>query len=339
MNIISLNGAWKVSQAGKAGKIPAQVPGCIHTDLLAANTIPDPFHRDNELAVKWVGEAGWVYTREFDVPVDCLSKDLILLRCEGLDTFAAVRINGVEIGRADNMYRTWEFDVRKALKAGRNRIEVSFDSVLPYMAKRQAERSLPGWPGPREPLGRAYVRKEPCNCGWDWGPILVTCGIWRSISIIAFDSGRIAGVNIRQKHRDGLVTLQVTPEVIRENNAGLSVRALVRFNDAVVAETSVMEFSVAGAGLELEILNPQLWWPNGLGAQPLYGIELELYDDSGRVIDVSGSGHCVLIVMPISGASRSSLSSMGFRFSPKAAIGYRLMPLLRAFRGMIMPAC
>src|SRR5215831_15294649 len=139
---LSLNGAWRVARAGESELIPATVPGCIHTDLLAAGKIPDPYLRDNEKDVQWVGEATWIYQRTFRVPKDLLAQPRVLLRCEGLDTLAVIQINGQEIGRADNMFRTWEFDVKPALKPGENTIQVTFTSPLPLMKERQAKRVL-----------------------------------------------------------------------------------------------------------------------------------------------------------------------------------------------------
>src|SRR5512140_91729 len=109
---IDLNGRWQAAKVGSKEWITATVPGCIHTDLLAAGKIPDPFYRDNEQALQWIGETNWVFRRTFRVPARFLRHDRVLLRCEGLDTLAAVRVNGHNVGRADNMFRLWEFDVR-----------------------------------------------------------------------------------------------------------------------------------------------------------------------------------------------------------------------------------
>src|SRR5215472_15939782 len=193
---INLNGQWRVNKLGQTESIPAVVPGCIHTDLLGARKIPDPFIRDNEKEVQWVGEASWVYQRSFRVPKELLAAPRVLLRCEGLDTLATLKINGQEIGRANNMFRTWEFDAKSALKVGENTIEIAFASPLPLMKEQQAKRVLYEWSGPHEPLGRAWVRKEPCNFGWDWGPVLITCGIWRNISLEAFVHGRLTDVGV-----------------------------------------------------------------------------------------------------------------------------------------------
>ena len=182
---LDLGGAWQINREGTNETIPAVVPGCIHTDLLAAKQIPDPFFRDNEKLVQWVGEANWIYRRSFDVAPDLLAHEHVVLKCEGLDTLATVRLNGTQVARTDNMFRTYEFDVKKLLKAGGNTIEIQFDSVLPLMRAKEGQRKLPTWAYP----GAGYVRKEPCNFGWDWGPTLVTCGIWRKIGIVAFDSG------------------------------------------------------------------------------------------------------------------------------------------------------
>ena len=176
---IDLCGEWRVRQAGKRRTVPATVPGNIHTDLLDAGRIPDPFYRDNEQKLMWIGEADWIYTRAFDVPAGTLDRDRVLLRCEGLDTLAAIRINGRRVGAADNMFRTWEFDVKRALRAGRNTIEVRLASPLRRARREQAKRYMMGvGVGHHKLDGGNRIRKEQCNFGWDWGPMCVTCGIW-----------------------------------------------------------------------------------------------------------------------------------------------------------------
>src|ERR1039457_997908 len=215
---IGLNGAWQLARSGSDEWFPATVPGCVHTDLLASGKIPDPFFRDNERDLQWIGEADWNYRRTFDVPEEIIQHDRVLLRCEGLDTLAVVKINGREAGRADNMFRTWEFDAKPVLQAGENLVEISFTSPLPLMKERQAGRTLFEWAGPHEPRGRAWVRKETCNFGWDWGAVLITCGIWRDLALVAFDSMRLADVQILQDHSvAGKVGLQieVNAEVVR----------------------------------------------------------------------------------------------------------------------------
>src|SRR5512147_707187 len=112
METVSLCGEWRAAQTCAALQVPAQVPGCIHTDLMAAGKIPDPYYRDNELKLQWVGEVAWLYSRSFIVPASLLRHERVVLRCEGLDTFATLMLNGVEVGRAENMFRTWEFDVK-----------------------------------------------------------------------------------------------------------------------------------------------------------------------------------------------------------------------------------
>ncbi|MCS7061907.1 MAG: glycoside hydrolase family 2 protein [Anaerolineae bacterium] len=283
MHTIKLDGNWRVAQVGKRGSIPAQVPGCVHMDLLAAGKIPDPFYRDNELKVQWIGEVDWVYSRSFTVPSALLQHERVLLRCEGLDTFAAITLNGAPAGRADNMFRLWEFDVKSLLKPGRNTIDVRFDSTIPYIQRRQAERPLPDWSAPHEIKGRAYVRKEPCNYGWDWGPVLITCGIWRPIALVAFSLGRLTGAHILQDHdTPGQVTLRIKPELERVGDAALHVQAALSFQGETVAEAA----APAGEPIELIVRDPHLWWPNNLGEQPLYDVRLQLKDSDGCLIDV-----------------------------------------------------
>ena len=108
MQTVTLNGQWQVKQATQADEawVAATVPGCVHTDLLAAAAIPDPFYRDNEHQVMWIGEVDWVYRRTFTVAADLLQHERVLLQCAGLDTLATLWLNGTSLGQTDNMFRT-----------------------------------------------------------------------------------------------------------------------------------------------------------------------------------------------------------------------------------------
>jgi beta-mannosidase len=285
--ITHLNGLWTLQQGGSSQQFPARVPGTILSDLLTAGQIPDPYYRDNESKAQWIGEKDWTLARTFELPESVLRRQRILLRCEGLDTFASIRLNGHEVGRTDNMFRTHEFDIG-SLAEVRNEIEITFSSVLPYMKAKTDEKRLAAWNEVRGILGRAYVRKQPCNFGWDWGPDLVSYGIWKDISIVAFDQGRLNDVFIRQEHQsDGRVALelQVGAEPIAPSPLTIRCR-LERSGDTI----GTCEFPInpgTGHG-KILVENPELWWPAGMGAQPLYDLEVTLLDDRANEIDRIG---------------------------------------------------
>ncbi len=281
---LNLDGPWQVAKAASGESLPATVPGCIHTDLLAAGKIPDPFYRENEKDVQWVGEADWVYQRSFPVPESVLKSDRVLLRCEGLDTFADVKINGQEVGRADNMFRAWEFDAKPVLRAGQNTIEITFTSPMPYIREHQAKRVLYEWAGEHEPKGRAWVRKEPCNFGWDWGPVLVTCGIWRNIGLEAFNKARFQEVVILQHHTGGEVELEVqlSAEVVRPTPLTAMV-SLSREGKTIASRQVTLQGGKASA--TLGVPHPELWWPAGMGRQPLYEVSARLLEERGKMLD------------------------------------------------------
>lgn len=277
----SLNGTWTLIQDGKSESIEALVPGDIHGDLLRAGDIPDPYYRDNENSLQWIGGTGWAYSREFMVSPSFLSGDRILLRCDGLDTLAIISLNGKTIAETDNMFRQWEFNVKDKLVRGSNSIEVHFDSAAAYSKKRMAERRLPQWD---QPMGNAYLRKEPCNFGWDWGPRLVTAGIWRDIGLIAYTTARLDDIHILQQHREKAVALKIDATVEVARSSKLSVRATVGYRgQAVTVEKTIKGNKVR---LPLTIESPELWWPNGMGKQPLYSVKVELLDDQGDRLDV-----------------------------------------------------
>lgn len=278
---LSLGGAWQVFREGSGKAIPANVPGCIHTDLLAAKKIPDPYFRDNEKTVQWVGESNWVYRRPFDVASELLARQHVLLRCEGLDTLATITLNGSQVARTDNMFRTYEFDVKRLLVAGPNAIEIRFDSVVPFVRAKESLRKLPTWAYP----GAAYVRKEPCNFGWDWGPTLITCGIWRDIALVAFDTARLDDIAILQDHgQKGKVTLSVEVTAGRGTATPMKAKTSVRLGSKEAA-AAIVDLRDGRAKLELPIADPKLWWPAGMGEQPLYTVRVDLFDGAGRLLD------------------------------------------------------
>jgi beta-mannosidase len=307
---INLGGAWQVHKDGDSESIPASVPGCIHTDLMAAKKIPDPFYRDNEKRLQWISECNWIYQRTFEVSPDVLGKSHVFLRCEGLDTLAAIKVNG----RTDNMFRTYEFDIKKLLKPGVNTIEIRFDSVLPVMKAKEAQRKLPTWVYP----GSAYIRKEPCDFGWDWGPTLITCGIWRNIGIVAYDASRLEDVGIVQDHTKRSVELNV--DVTAAPAADMTAKATVSF-DGKEVNAATCTLTDGRGKLKLTVADPQLWWPNGMGKQPLYTVNVALLDKDGKLLDATTKriGLRTLVTKPQTDKSPLQLVVNGVPFFSKGA--------------------
>ena len=286
MNMFSLNGQWTVYQQDATTPIPASVPGCVHTDLLQAGHIDDPYVGDNELRTLWVGETDWCYQRRFDLPPVLLEEERVLLRCHGLDTLATIKVNGEVVGVTDNMFRIWEFDVKELLQPGDNSIEVHFAAAMPYVRRRGQERTLPAWGvGDHKLDGGGWIRKEPCNFGWDWGPSLVTCGIWRDIELVAFSHVRLTDVEVRQHHQPSQpVTLTVHAHAEQISPGDFTVNAQLALDGAPIGASSAALVD-GRAAIQLTVENPQLWWPNGMGEQPLYGLTVQVVSSDGALKD------------------------------------------------------
>lgn len=280
---IDLGGnSWTMQQKGKPAILPAMVPGSQYADLLNNGTIPDPNFRDQNNDVQWAARATWMYQRTFHVSADLLAKKHVQLVCHGLDTLASVRINGVLVGSADNMYRTWRFDVKGIVKAGENRIVIEFAPPGPYAAARAGAYKAKH--GVMLKATQSWVRKAPYMWGWDWCRPLLTCGIWRPIELVGFDC-RIADVIVEQNIRDPAVA-KLTVGIVTEGsaNTGLHARVSVLFNGRRIAtgHTAIIHRHCT---LNLHIPAPELWWPNGMGSQHLYTIEMELQDSENITID------------------------------------------------------
>ena len=240
MKTLKLDGKWVVRQDGSGKMIPARVPGDVYADLLRAKEIDDPFYRENESDLQWIGKTAWVYEREFNASAALLKEDRVLLQSDGLDTFSTVSVNGKKVASTDNMFREHEWDVKSLLTPGKNSISVRFDSVIPYTEQKQKQRPIACWGvGGMSAAHYGWVRKEQCNFGWDWGPSLVTCGIWRSMRIVGISTARLSDVRIDQAHKAGSVTLSVAVAAETRLRKSLSVRVTASFKGKVVAEKTV----------------------------------------------------------------------------------------------------
>ncbi len=275
----SLNGIWQLYQSGTEKAISATVPGCVHTDLLANNLIPDPFYRDQELEQFWIGETDWQYQRVFTVDDALLAHEQVLLRCAGLDTLATLTLNDTLIAKTDNMFRSYEFDIKSLLKAGENKLVIDFAAPFTFAKKMDAERGeMAGWVEPMRINSGAWIRKEPCNFGWDWGPKTVTSGIWRDIELVAFNTARLTDIHVLQTHDNGKVSLSVDISTEHISTKPLTANVSLGLDGTNLIE---LELSVDAdkTSIELDVPDPQLWWLNNMGEQPLYDLRVTLKDD------------------------------------------------------------
>ncbi|MGV2435120.1 MAG UNVERIFIED_CONTAM: hypothetical protein LVT10_09810 [Anaerolineae bacterium] len=149
-----------------------------------------------------MGETDWTYHRTFEVNAALLAHEQVLLKFHGLDAIATIHLNGQRLGETENMFRVYEFDVKPHLQLGENSIQVDFRSPMQFVREMDATLGeMAGWIEPMRVNSGAWIRKEPCNFGWDWGPKMPTVGIWREVELIAFSGARLQHVHILQDHR------------------------------------------------------------------------------------------------------------------------------------------
>lgn len=270
---VNLGGAWRMREADSETWHSAHVPGSVYADLMADGTMPDPFWRENELDAFERMKKDYVYQRAFTVTEAQLAHAHVELVCEGLDTLAHVSLNGCEIAFADNMHITWVWDVKEQLHAGENTLEIRFDSPILYCAKKAEE--APGWESSDATPGFRHLRKAHCMFGWDWGPRLPDAGIWRPIFLRTWDTVRLENALMLQAHHDGVVDVTIRPEIAGESAWSAEITA---------PDGEVLTLPETTAAEQLiTIEHPQLWWPNGLGKQPLYRVTVRLATGDTRM--------------------------------------------------------
>jgi len=262
MRKIDLSGEWSMRKAGSKKNLPANVPGCVHADLLSAAEIENPFFRKNLESVAWVAESEWVYEKAF-VSEDFSAFDRVVLRFEGVDTCATLCLNDTVLGHTSNLFETVEFEVKALLKPGKNKITVTFVPAESGMA--------------RATFGAIRRTAFSTADGAGLHPVSLTAGLWRGVSVLAFASMRVTGVVIRQDFSvAGVVGLEVAVATERYDPA-LHLEILVRvcYKGNILHEARDI-LSKDETTLRLAIKNPQLWWPAGMGDQPLYEVTVDI---------------------------------------------------------------
>ena len=321
MKTVVLENNWRMQIAGEAEWFPARVPGSVYADLIACGRLEDPYWRDNELKALAVMENDFLYRCDFRAP-DRGGADKILLRFECLDTLAEIRLNGKPAGTAENMHRTYEFDVTGLLEE-ENRLEILFRSSLKYIKEEQRKVRAVGCVDAMD--GFAHIRKAHSMFGWDWGPRIPDAGILRSVSLLYIHGARIADFYARQRHEEGSVTLYPEVELecaagreadyslelrLYEPEGGIAAYRVLRCQgpagagaadgnpaDAETADAAHGKSAYGGAECgksaygsavcEIRIEAPRLWWPRGYGEQPLYRLEAVLKKDGEELDRVS----------------------------------------------------
>ena len=293
MKRIGLEGDWRLLRLSDGSSRPMAVPGDIMSALLAAGEIPDPYYGKNELDLQWIGREDWRFERDFELDGSFLSHESVYLEALVLDTVAEVELNGQNLGSSRNMWRRFRAEAKPLLKAGMNRLAVTIRSPERAAAEAAAALAYP-IPASEYPVfspHRNLLRKAQCMAGWDWGPCLMTGGIYDSISLVAHDGPRLeyATTRMRRERAEWVVGIDLDLE------APAPSRCRATASLAGVNATAELDLP-AGASrrsLELRVRDVEAWWPAGYGAQPLYDLRIELCPPGAPVADKSAGrgGH------------------------------------------------
>ncbi len=261
--------------------LPATVPGTVHTDLYQSKFIPDPFYADNEKQLGWIHESDWVYRLEFNLPEDFKLDQPIFLVFEGLDTIANIFLNGNRLGSAENMFRRYRFTVQNLLEE-HNLLEIHF--ISPVRFGRKQEEIFGKLPVALN-SERAYLRKAQYSFGWDWGPSFPTVGIWRPVYLwqpqpMWIENVRFHNAQISPDKAQVMVEVDLGGQI--ESGVKLQIH-LFDQEQSFKREAKIQD--KPSLQIELEVLQPRLWWPNGEGEPHLYKLEICLLDNEKNLYD------------------------------------------------------
>ncbi|SHH46860.1 beta-mannosidase [Chryseobacterium oranimense] len=256
---------WQFRNTQEQKWLPAKIPGTVHLDLMDNKIIPDPFKDENEKKVQWIENEDWEYQTRFNVSSKELQNDHVDLIFNGLDTFSEIYLNGKLLKKTDNMFRKWEIPVKELLKEGNNDLKIKFTSAVKEGKERA--KKVP-FTMPESP--RSFVRKAQYQFGWDWGPRLVTTGIWKDIQLKCWNFAEIQNIKYDQNFSGNIFNLKFEIEINAEN-AGDYVLNINKQIQKVSLKKGINKISVP-----YKTDGMKLWQPNGWGDANLYDFKIAL---------------------------------------------------------------
>lgn len=280
MRIAELNGVWKATNVRTNEDYRARVPGFIQKDLMEQGALPNEYDTLFEPKIEWVEHDDWVYTRTFELDDDQLRSQALELVFEGIDTFAEVSLNGTVVGRTENMFISYRFDIRGIAQAS-NELSVRIFSPTETMKEKEKAfgESLFLWNGISP---RLFGRKAQYGYGWDWGARVATVGIHKAVRVESYEGVRGEHLGYRiASIAENKAIITAKHKVVSVSEEPIEADFVYRLVDggSVVAEKSERVRLAPGERVyeaSLEIADPKLWYPAGHGAQPLYRLEAEV---------------------------------------------------------------
>lgn len=273
---IELHRGWQFKKVTDSIWQSATVPGNVHSDLFSHQLIEDPFIGDNEKEVQWISETDWEYKTIFLIDEETFQKNHFEINFEGLDTYASVYLNDSLILNANNAFRRWNINVKPLLKA-KNELRLVFEHTSKH---EEAEKEKLPYELPEGE--RIFTRKAQFQYGWDWGPKLNTCGIWRPIKLIANNDLRIRDSYIIQNElNDSIAKLNVFMDLAYNQTEDYTFELFI--NDSLV---KIKEGGIQYSPMSIpfEIKNPKRWWPHNLGEPYLYDIKI-VVKEGKKILD------------------------------------------------------
>ena len=274
--------------------LEASVPGDVHTDLLKNGLIEDPFYRLNEHDLQWIDKTDWEYKTEFDLSQKDLNSHSLALEFQGIDTYSSIYLNDSLIGTTDNMFIGKTVDIKNFAKLGKNKLYIKLFSPINIGVKLHDSLGydISSFNGnDLAEIGKVegnkrvsvFTRKAPYHFGWDWGPRLVTSGIWQPINIKTWNYFNIEDLYIRQISLDESASLVAEIELESYLEIDEMISEIYVDNQKVSTDLIYINKGANKIEIPFTIKDYELWWPNGMGNQNMYDVKVKLQSNNNFV--------------------------------------------------------
>ncbi len=274
---------WRMKKpAEKEYLLCGSLPVSVYQTFIDSEKIENPYYRENEYLYRDISRDDYDFKTVFTADKNILSHDKVFLKLDGIDTISDIYVNNIYIGSTDNMFRTYEFDIKEQLTCGDNKLKISVKSPIKYIEKAQENRPVYGVDTTMS--GYPHLRKAHCMFGWDWGPQLPDMGIWRDVWLIATNSARLDSIYVEQEFTDdySALTLTISAEIDNFDNSTVTADAEITLSDG-----RILKGVLTSGKAVFKLANPDLWFPRGYGRQPLNTVTVRLYKNNSMLDEIT----------------------------------------------------
>ncbi|MHA1984939.1 MAG: glycosyl hydrolase 2 galactose-binding domain-containing protein, partial [Candidatus Hodarchaeales archaeon] len=246
-----------------------EVPGTLQSNIVRLLDI-DPYFEQNMKQLSIYETSTLLLSHEINLEGEIQSDYQLLI--ERIDSMADIYLNGQLLAKTSNAFLQQNILIsRHFLKQGQNSLFIVISPAISFVPETS---DLP------ETRDRVFVRRPTYNFGWDFAPRAVLCGIGQTkfskTEEILIKDLFVITEKISEDYAELLIRWTIESQSNKNSFFSFELK-IFGGDDNIVFISELTEIQSPrneNFQTKINLENPMLWWPSGLGSQHLYRLEI-----------------------------------------------------------------